>query len=118
MGAAAGVETQLNDDLLVGVSLAGGSETFSFAGSQSQGISSDIMLGGYAREAVLDHGYMSTALVYGWHNVETQRVVTVSGTDILRGKFVADDFAGRAEGGYSFALDREVRHDPVYRAGG
>jgi uncharacterized protein with beta-barrel porin domain len=112
VGAAAGVETQLNDDLLIGVSLAGGSETFSLAGGQSQGISSDIMLGGYAREAVLDHGYLSGALVYGWHNVGTQRVVTVSGTDILSGKFVADDFAGRIEGGYGFALDGQSAVTP------
>jgi autotransporter-associated beta strand protein len=118
VGAAAGVETKFNDDLLIGVSLAGGSETFSLAGGQSQGISSDIMLGGYAREAVLDYGYLSGALVYGWHNVGTQRVITVSGTDILSGKFVADDFAGRVEGGYSLALDGQSALTPYLALAG
>jgi len=104
-GLAIGIESQISDDLLIGGSLAGASETFSLAGGASEGVSSDIMGGIYMREALLDHGYLSGALVYGSHNIGTMRTATISGTDILKGKFVADDFGGRLEGGYNFGLE-------------
>jgi autotransporter-associated beta strand protein len=105
VGAAVGIETKINDDLLVGGSLAGGNETFSLVAGQSQGISSDIMLGIYAHQALMTRGYLSGALVYGWHNVGMNRTVTISGLDNFKSKFAADDFGGRVEGGYSFGLD-------------
>ena len=104
VGVAIGIESQIDEDFLAGGSLALASETFSLTGGQSQGISSDVMVGVYMSEAVADHGYLSGALVYGSHNVGTERAVSVSGTDILKGKFVADDFGGRLEGGYDFGL--------------
>ncbi|MBN9546773.1 MAG: autotransporter domain-containing protein [Alphaproteobacteria bacterium] len=104
-GMAIGIESQVTDEFLIGGSIAGAGETFSLAGEMSQGISSDLMAGIYARTTLLNHGYLTGALVYGAHNVGTERAITISGTDVLKGKFVADDFGGRLEGGYGFDLE-------------
>jgi len=63
------------------------------------------MLAAYGRETLLDQAYVSGAIFYGRYNVATQRVVTISSDDILRGHFVANNFGGQLEGGYNFALD-------------
>jgi len=46
--------------------------------------------------------YISGALAYGWQDVTTDRILTVSGIDHLRAEFNANAFSGRAEGGYRF----------------
>jgi outer membrane autotransporter protein len=48
--------------------------------------------------------YVSAALAYGWHDVSTDRFVTVAGFDHLTADFNANNFAGRIEGGYRFAV--------------
>ena len=42
------------------------------------------------------------ALAYGWQDVTTDRILTVSGIDHLRAEFNANAVSGRAEGGYRF----------------
>jgi autotransporter-associated beta strand protein len=102
-GLAAGVEMQVADNLLLGASVAGGHASFSAA--NGVGNSDDVMLGVYGRTEVLDRGYVAGAFSYGWHNVDTLRIITISGTDILAGSYTANDIGGRIEGGYRFALD-------------
>jgi Autotransporter beta-domain len=41
--------------------------------------------------------------IYGWHDVTTKRAVALAGVDQLQGRFRADTFSGRFEGGYRFA---------------
>ena len=48
----------------------------------------------------------------GWHDITTLRSVTLSGTDVLSGKFTADDLAGRIEGGYRLALNEQMGLTP------
>ena len=47
--------------------------------------------------------YISAALAYGWHDVTTNRTVMLAGIDQLQGRFRAETFSGRFEGGYRFA---------------
>ena len=47
--------------------------------------------------------YISAALAYGWHDVTTNRTVAPGGFDQLQGRFKADTFSARFEGGYRFA---------------
>jgi outer membrane autotransporter protein len=47
---------------------------------------------------------VSAALAYGWHNVSTDRIVALAGFDHLTAGFDANNYAGRIEGGYRFAL--------------
>lgn len=46
---------------------------------------------------------ISAALAFGWHDVTTNRAVALAGTDQLQGRFRAESFAGRFEGGYRVA---------------
>lgn len=109
MGFAGGVEAMLGDELLAGASVGLGYQTFKSEGGN--GTSRDVMLGLYGRKN-FGQGYISGALGYGWHAVTTKRSVTLSGADVLTGKFTAGNFAGRAEGGYRLALDREIGLTP------
>jgi outer membrane autotransporter protein len=44
--------------------------------------------------------YVSAAFAYGWQDMTTERAV---GADWLQGRFNANAFSGRLEGGYRFA---------------
>lgn len=97
-GFAAGAEVGATPDLVLGASIGIGRQNFRAAGGA--GDSDDVMIGGYARQTVADHGYVAGALGYGWHTITTSRSVTVSGTDVLGAKYDADDLGWRVEGGW------------------
>jgi autotransporter-associated beta strand protein len=109
-GLAAGVEVALDGNLLLGASVAGGHASFS--SGNGTGNSDDVMLGVYGRMDVLDRGYVAGALSYGWHTVDTLRIVTISGTDALAGNYTAHDIGGRIETGYRVALDESYGVTP------
>jgi uncharacterized protein with beta-barrel porin domain len=44
--------------------------------------------------------YVAAALGCGRHDVTTNRAVALAGIDLLQGRFSADTFSGRFEGGY------------------
>jgi autotransporter-associated beta strand protein len=108
-GIAGGIEAMFGDELLAGASIGFGHQSFRSGGSS--GKSDDVMLGLYGRKN-FGQAYVSGALGYGWHDITTLRSVTLSGTDVLGGKFTADDFAGRVEGGYRLALDEQLGLTP------
>jgi uncharacterized protein with beta-barrel porin domain len=47
---------------------------------------------------------MAGALAYAWHDVTTDRYLSLAGTDHLTASFSAHNIAARIEGGYRFAL--------------
>lgn len=102
VGLIGGADMQLGDGILAGVTLDWGRQNFS--SGNGSGFSTDYAFGLYGR---VDHGpaYVTAAFGYGWHQITTLRVVTVSGTDVLRGKQNADNFGGRIEAGWRMALD-------------
>jgi autotransporter-associated beta strand protein len=102
VGMIGGADMQVSDGVLVGATLGLGRQLF-HSGNGS-GDSSDFLIGLYGR-ADAGAAYFAASFGYGWHEIKTLRVVTVSGTDVLQGKQNADDFGGRIEAGWRLPLD-------------
>ena len=109
VGFIAGADMGVDDGLLAGVTVGFGRQNFS--SGNGTGDSDDVMIGLYARKEA-GPLYVTAAFGYGWHQITTQRVVTVSGTDILQGKQDADDFGGRVEAGWRMVLDDQYALSP------
>lgn len=106
-----GLDLAWDKGLLTGVTVGLGRQNFS--SGNGTGSSDDIMIGVYARK---DFGplYVTAAFGYGSHHIETLRVITVSGTDVLQGQQNADDYGGRLEAGWRMALDDQYRLSPYF----
>ncbi|HEX4636355.1 MAG TPA: autotransporter outer membrane beta-barrel domain-containing protein [Rhizomicrobium sp.] len=102
VGMIGGADMQVADGVIAGVTLGLGRQLF-HSGNGS-GDSSDFLVGLYGR-ADAGAAYVAASFGYGWHEIKTLRVVTVSGTDVLQGKQNADDVGGRIEAGWRLALD-------------
>ncbi|HKX65358.1 MAG TPA: autotransporter domain-containing protein [Rhizomicrobium sp.] len=111
VGLIGGADMAWDDGLLAGVTVGLGRQKFS--SGNGTGYSDDIMIGVYARK---DFGplYVTAAFGYGSHYIETLRVITVSGTDVLQGKQNADDYGGRVEAGWRTALDEQYMLSPYF----
>ena len=109
VGLIGGADMAWDDGWLAGVTAGLGRQSFS--SGNGTGNSDDIMIGVYARK---DAGplYVTAAFGYGAHHIETLRVITVSGTDVLQGKQNADDYGGRVEAGWRMALDDKFTLTP------
>lgn len=101
-GGAAGADYRLSVDTLVGFALGGGGLNYSLAGAMGSGSADLFQTGVYGRHN-FGPAYISAALAYGWHDVTTNRTVALAGADQLQGRFKADTFSARFEGGYRFA---------------
>lgn len=100
-GGAAGADYRLSVDTLVGFSLGGGGLNYSLANAMGAGSADLFQAGIYGRHNV-GPAYIAAALAYGWHDVTTNRTVALAGADQLRGRYKADTFSARFEGGYRF----------------
>src|SRR3954452_3172277 len=96
-GVAAGADYWLSPATIAGFALAGGGTGFSVA-SGGSGRTDLFQAGAFIRHTA-GSAYISAAAAYGWHDVTTDRSVTIQGIDQLRARFRADTFAGRVEGG-------------------
>lgn len=101
-GGAAGADYRLSVDTLVGFAIGGGGLNYSLANAMGSGSADLFQAGVYGRHNV-GPAYISAALAYGWHDVTTNRTVVPGGFDQLQGRFKADTFSARFEGGYRFA---------------
>lgn len=95
---AAGADYRLTPDTIAGFALAGGGTNFG-VGDAGSGRSDLFQLGAFARHN-MGAAYLSGMLAYGWQDMTTERSV---GADRLQGRFNANAFSGRLEGGYRFA---------------
>jgi outer membrane autotransporter protein len=111
VGLIGGVDMAWDEGFLAGVTMGLGQQHFS--SGNGTGSSDDIMVGIYARK---DAGplYVAAAFGYGSHHIQTLRVITVSGTDVLQAKQDADDYGGRIEAGWRMALDDQYRLSPYF----
>ncbi|GAB9169066.1 MULTISPECIES: autotransporter outer membrane beta-barrel domain-containing protein [Bradyrhizobium] len=100
-GGAAGADYRISADTLVGFALGGGGLNYSLANAMGSGSADLFQAGVYGRHN-FGPTYVSAALSYGWHDVTTHRTVTPGGFDQLQGRFKADTFSARFEGGYRF----------------
>jgi T5SS/PEP-CTERM-associated repeat protein/autotransporter-associated beta strand protein len=101
-GVAAGADYWLSPATVAGFSLAGGGTNFSVAASGSG--RTDLFQAGAFIKHTAGSAYVSAAAAYGWHDVTTDRMVTISGIDQLRARFRADTFAGRVEAGSRYVV--------------
>ncbi|MET4318846.1 autotransporter domain-containing protein [Bradyrhizobium sp. RT5a] len=101
-GGAAGADYRVSVDTLVGFALGGGGLSYSLANAMGSGSADLFQAGVYGRHN-FGPAYVSAALAYGWHDVTTNRTVAPGGFDQLQGRFKADTFSARFEGGYRFA---------------
>lgn len=101
-GGAAGADYRISVDTLVGFALGGGGLNYSLADAMGSGSADLFQAGVYGRHN-FGPAYVSAALAYGWHDVTTNRTVAPGGFDQLQGRFKADTFSARFEGGYRFA---------------
>ncbi len=99
---AAGVDYVLSPDTTFGFALAGGGTSWGLDGGLGNGRSDMFQAGLYARQRFGD-AYLAGALAYNFHDVTTNRTVTVAGTDMLQGRFQANGLGARIEGGYHVA---------------
>ena len=100
-GFAAGADYRVAADLVVGFALAGGGTSWGVAQGLGGGRSDVFQIGGYASKT-FGAAYVSAAVAYAWHNVTTDRTITVAGTDKLEATFDAQSVGARLEGGYRF----------------
>ena len=101
-GVVAGADYKALPDTLLGFALAGGGTSYTLSDGLGRG-SSDLFQAGAFAKHNFGPAYVSAALAYGWHDVTTNRTVMLAGIDQLQGRFRAETFSGRFEGGYRFA---------------
>jgi autotransporter-associated beta strand protein len=99
-GTAVGADYRFSPFTLAGFALAGGGTNLSVNGLGT-GRSDLFQAGAFVRHTV-GSAYVVAALAYGWQDVTTDRTLTIAGVDQLRGKFSANAYSGRLEGGYRY----------------
>jgi autotransporter-associated beta strand protein len=100
-GFAVGADYRLSPDTLLGFAISGGESRFSLSQNLGSGRADVFQAGVFARHNI-GSGYIKGALAYGWHDVDTDRIVTAAGIDKLTAKYDAHTLSGRIEGGYRF----------------
>ena len=102
-GFATGLDYRVTPNTVVGFALGGGGTNYSLPQGLGGGHSDMFQAAVYSLTRI-NAAYVSAALAYGWHNVSTDRIVTVAGVDHLTSGFDANNIGGRIEGGYRFAI--------------
>jgi outer membrane autotransporter protein len=102
-GFAAGADYRATPNTVLGFALAGGELKWSLAQGLGGGKADVFQAGGYASHR-FGNAYVSAAIAYAWHDMSTDRTVTIAGTDMLRAEFDAHRVGGRIEAGYRFAM--------------
>ena len=102
-GFATGLDYRILPSTTVGFALAGGGTNFSVANGFGGG-RSDMFQAAVYSVTRINAAYLSAAIAYGWHQVSTDRTLTVAGLDHLTAGFNASNIGGRVEGGYRFAV--------------
>lgn len=102
-GFAAGLDYRLWPSTIVGFALGGAGTNWGLADSLGSGRSDAFQSGVYASTRY-GPAYLSAALAYEWHQVSTERTVTIAGADRLTADFHANSLGARVESGYRFGF--------------
>jgi uncharacterized protein with beta-barrel porin domain len=100
---ATGLDYRVNESTIAGFALAGGRTHFGLADNLGGGSSNMFQAEIYGTTRV-NAAYLPGALAYSWHEVSTDRYVTLAGIDHLVADYTAHNLAARIEGGYRYAL--------------
>jgi len=103
VGFATGLDYLVTLYTVAGFALAGGGTRYGLSEGLGSGRSDMFQAAIYSTTRV-DAAYVSAAIAYGFHQFNTDRYVTLAGTDHLAADFAANNIGGRLEGGYRFAL--------------
>ncbi|WP_172804525.1 ice-binding family protein [Afipia sp. GAS231] len=103
VGFATGLDYRVTPYTVAGFALSGGGTRYGLSEGLGSGRSDMFQAAIYSSTRV-DAAYVSAAIAYGFHQFNTDRFVTVAGTDHLAADFAANDIGGRLEGGYRFAI--------------
>ena len=98
-GIAAGFERQLDPHTMLGLSVSKGGAHFDLSEGFGSGTSDNFQAAVYGRTEQVDT-YVAAALAFGYHDVTTERVLTIAGLDRYRSRFSAHNFAGEIEVGH------------------
>jgi uncharacterized protein with beta-barrel porin domain len=102
-GFATGLDYLVTPYTVAGFALAGGGTRYGLSQGLGSGRSDMFQAALYSLTRV-DAAYVSAAIAYGFHQFNTDRFVTVAGTDHLAADFDANNIGARLEGGYRFAV--------------
>jgi uncharacterized protein with beta-barrel porin domain len=102
-GFATGLDYRVTPYTVVGFALAGGGTRYGLSDGLGSGRSDMFQAAVYSLTRI-DAAYVSAAIAYGFHQFNTDRYVTLAGTDHLAADFAANNIGGRLEGGYRFAI--------------
>ncbi len=100
-GAATGFDRFVTPDTKLGVAIAGGGTRFSLSDGLGSGESDMLQVALYGRTN-FDAAYLAGVFAYAMHDASTERDITFPAVDHLSAEFIAHNFAGQIEGGYSF----------------
>jgi uncharacterized protein with beta-barrel porin domain len=103
VGFATGLDYRVTPYTVAGFALSGGATRYGLSEGLGSGRSDMFQAAIYSTTRV-DAAYVSAAIAYGFHQFNTDRLVTLAGTDHLAADFAANDIGGRLEGGYRFAI--------------
>lgn len=119
-GIAGGFDFDVTPDTRVGIAFGGGVTDFGLSDALGGGSSNMFQTAIYSRTN-FDDAYFAAALAYGYHDVSTDRTVTLLGVDRFSAAFSAHNIAGEIEAGYRFdwvtpyaALRLQTYHTPDY----
>jgi uncharacterized protein with beta-barrel porin domain len=101
-GFAAGVDYPIAPMTTLGFALAGGGTNWGLDGGLGGGHSDMFQAGAYGSHR-WGAAYLSAALAYNFHDVTTDRTVTLAGVDRLTAGFQAHGLGARVEGGWRYA---------------
>jgi len=101
-GVSFGTDTLLDANNLAGFSVSASRQTFS--SGNAEGVSDDRAIALYGRHRFFGHAYITEALGYGWHDIDTSRSVRLGSTTLLKASLQAADAGGRLEAGYGFTF--------------
>ena len=98
-GVAAGMDYRVTRETLVGFALSGGETSWGLAQGLGSGKGDVFQAGVYASHRS-GPAFVSAALAYSWYDMTTDRTLTISGADVLRARFQANNIGARLETGY------------------
>ncbi|HEY4166690.1 MAG TPA: autotransporter domain-containing protein [Reyranella sp.] len=107
-GGALGVDMQVAPNLIAGVTMGTGSAGFGLTDIASSGTARSILLGlygGYTQGPL----YVDAALAYGYNTFNTTRAINTGAmSEVATGAFDGQQYGGRVEGGWRFAIDQNT----------